>query len=65
MYLRFAVPIETTKPARAAQGEWVGTVKQPTQQALEQSLADLIDIRCGDQCRSLSPLAWQRAVQPT
>ncbi|HEX7823390.1 MAG TPA: lysophospholipid acyltransferase family protein, partial [Mycobacterium sp.] len=36
MYLRFGAPITTTKPARVAAAKWVDTVKQNTQESLEQ-----------------------------
>jgi 1-acyl-sn-glycerol-3-phosphate acyltransferase len=64
MYLRFAAPIETTKPARVSEEKWVAAVKQKTQESLEQSLADLLAIRDGDPYRDLSPLAWRSATQP-
>lgn len=64
MYLRFAEPIDTTKPAGVSAPDWVGTVKQRTQESLEQVLADLEQIRDGDPYRELNPLAWWDAVQP-
>jgi len=42
MYLRFGAPITTTKPARVSETKWVDTVKQNTQESLEQVLADLL-----------------------
>jgi 1-acyl-sn-glycerol-3-phosphate acyltransferase len=64
MYLRFAVPIDTTKPTRVSEEEWVAAVKQNTQESLEQTLADLLAIRNGDPFRELNPLAWRTATQP-
>jgi hypothetical protein len=42
----------------------VGTVKQKTQESLEQTLADLVDIRNTDPYRELNPLARGRARKP-
>jgi 1-acyl-sn-glycerol-3-phosphate acyltransferase len=64
MYLRFAAPIDTTKPARISEQKWIATVKQNTQASLEQALADLLVIRNGDPYRELNPLAWRTATQP-
>lgn len=64
MYLRFAAPIDTTKPAGVDHDTWVSMVKDTTQQSLEQSIADLLELRSGDPYRELNPLAWQKAVQP-
>jgi 1-acyl-sn-glycerol-3-phosphate acyltransferase len=64
MYLRFAAPIDTTKPARVAEEKWVATVKQNTQEALERAIADLLEIRSRDPYRELNPLAWRAAIQP-
>lgn len=64
MYLRFAAPIDTTKPARVSKEEWEATVKQNTQESLERTLADLLEIRVGDPFRKLNPLAWSDATQP-
>ncbi|MGX9789467.1 lysophospholipid acyltransferase family protein [Mycobacterium sp. MMS18-G62] len=64
MYMRFAAPIETTKPPRVSDEKWVDTVKQKTQESLEQTLADLLAIRQGDPYRELSPLGWRSATQP-
>lgn len=65
MYLKFGMPISTTAPnGTTDHARWVETVKSATQQALEQILADLQEIRSGDPYRSLNPLAWTRAVQP-
>jgi 1-acyl-sn-glycerol-3-phosphate acyltransferase len=65
MYLRFGAPIETTKPARVSEAKWVDTVKQNTQDSLEQVLADLLVVRTGDPYRELNPLAWRTATQPS
>jgi 1-acyl-sn-glycerol-3-phosphate acyltransferase len=65
MYLRFGAPITTTKPARVSEAEWVDTVKQNTQESLEQVLADLLVVRADDPYRELNPLAWGRATQPS
>ncbi len=64
MYLSFGTPIATAKPARVAKDTWVATVKQSTQDALEQAIADLLEIRSGDPYRELNPLAWRRATRP-
>lgn len=64
MYLRFAEPIDTTKPAGVSALAWADTVKQRTQTSLERVLADLQEIRDGDPYRELNPLAWRDAVQP-
>jgi 1-acyl-sn-glycerol-3-phosphate acyltransferase len=64
MYLRFAAPIDTTKPARVSEQKWVATVKQNTQESLERALADLLEIRSSDPYRELNPLAWRAATQP-
>jgi 1-acyl-sn-glycerol-3-phosphate acyltransferase len=63
MYLRFGAPIETTKPARTSEAKWVATVKQNTQESLEQILGDLLVVRTGDPYRELNPLAWRTATQ--
>ncbi|WKG02055.1 lysophospholipid acyltransferase family protein [Mycolicibacterium sp. HK-90] len=63
MYLRFAEPIGTTKPARTADTTWVDTVKRRTQEALEQSLAELLELRRDDPYRELNPLAWRTAIR--
>jgi 1-acyl-sn-glycerol-3-phosphate acyltransferase len=64
MYLRFGTPIDTGKPARASEQKWVATIKQRTQEALEQAIADLLVIRADDPYRELNPLAWRAATQP-
>jgi 1-acyl-sn-glycerol-3-phosphate acyltransferase len=64
MYLRFAVPIDTTKPARVATDKWVATIKENTQESLEQAIADLLQLRDSDPYRELNPLAWQKATRP-
>jgi len=62
MYLRFAAPIDSTKPARVSAEKWVAAVKQNTQESLEQTLADLLIIRSSDPYRELNPLAWRNAT---
>ena len=64
MYLRFCAPIDTAKPARVSEQKWVATVKQRTQDSLEQAIADLLVIRADDPYRELNPLAWRAATQP-
>lgn len=64
MYLRFAEPIDTAKPAGVSAPEWADTVKQRTQTSLEAVLADLQEIRAADPYRELNPLAWRDAVHP-
>lgn len=63
MYLRFAEPIDTGKPARMSDDKWVDTVKQRTQEALEQSLDELLELRRDDPYRELNPLAWRAATR--
>jgi len=65
MYLRFGNPIDTAKPARVAEEEWVSTVKQNTQQSLEQILANLLEIRSSDPYRELNPFTWRNATMPS
>lgn len=64
MYLRFAEPIDTTKPAGVSAPDWADTVKQRTQTSLEAILADLQELRAQDPYRELNPLAWRDAVRP-
>jgi 1-acyl-sn-glycerol-3-phosphate acyltransferase len=64
MYLRFAAPIDTTRPAGVPASEWADTVKQRTQTSLETVLAELQEIREGDPYRELNPLAWREATRP-
>lgn len=64
MYLRFATPIDTAKPARVSGATWVATVKRKTEESLERTLGELLELRAGDPYRALNPLAWQRATQP-
>ena len=65
MYLRFGDPIDTAKPARVAEDKWVATVKDKTQQSLEQILTDLLEIRSSDPYRELNPFAWRTATMPS
>lgn len=64
MYLGFAEPIDTTRPAGVAAEDWAEMVKTRTQESLEAVLAELQEIRAGDPYRELNPLAWRDAVQP-
>lgn len=64
MYLRFARPIETTKPERTTTDNWVRIVKDRTQTQLQDTLADLLRIRESDPYRQLNPLAWRSAAAP-
>ncbi|MCV7153705.1 lysophospholipid acyltransferase family protein [Mycolicibacterium pyrenivorans] len=64
MYLRFAPPIDTTRPAGTSHDRWVTTVKEKTQESLEKAMADLLDVRSGDPYRELNPLAWRNATGP-
>lgn len=64
MYLRFGAPIDTAKPARISEDKWVATVKQRSQDALEQILTDLQQIRTTDPYRGLNPLGWRSATRP-
>ncbi len=65
MYLRFAKPIDTSRPARISNETWIATIKKNTQQSLEQTLGELMTIRNSDPYRQLNPLAWRAATQPT
>lgn len=64
MYVRFAAPVDTTKPERMSAEKWTATVRQNTKESLEQSLAELLKIRSDDPYRELNPLAWRRATRP-
>jgi 1-acyl-sn-glycerol-3-phosphate acyltransferase len=64
MYLRFGAPIDTSRPLGISHDGWVDAVKRETQRALEEILADLIELRAGDPYRALNPLAWRRATTP-
>ena len=50
--------------ARVSEQEWVETVKQHTQESLEEAISDLLQIRSRDPYRELNPLAWRAATQP-
>lgn len=63
MYLRFAEPIDTARPAGTGTEQWVAASKQKTQRALDAAMADLREIRSQDPYRRLNPLAWRRAVR--
>ena len=63
MYLRFGEPIETTKPNRISEENWVASVRKNTQQSLETILTDLLAVRADDPFRELNPLAWSDAVK--
>jgi hypothetical protein len=62
MYLQFGEPIDTRKPGRVSTENWVGSVKENTQQSLEAILAGLLAVRAQDPFRELNPLSWSRAV---
>jgi len=64
MYLRFGSPIDTTRPRGTGRQAWAEAVKQRTQSALEQILADLLQLRDADPYRGLNPLAWRDATRP-
>ena len=64
MYLRFGVPIDTARPPGVPEQTWADAVKQRTQSALEQILADLLRLRDADPYRGLNPLAWREATRP-
>lgn len=64
MYLRFGAPIDTTKPARIPADNWVATVREKSQQSLEEILEDLLAVRADDPFRHLNPLAWRDATAP-
>ena len=65
MYLRFGKHIDAAKPARVTEEKWATTVKENTQQSLEQILGDLQEIRGSDPYRELNLLAWRNATMPT
>ncbi|ULE35129.1 lysophospholipid acyltransferase family protein [Mycobacterium sp. IDR2000157661] len=64
MYLRFASPIDTSRPSDVEPEKWVDTVKERTQTALETTLAELQQLRATDPFRNLNPFAWSNALQP-
>ncbi len=64
MYLRFGSPIDTTKPLGIGTEGWVEAVKDRTQRALEQILADLLRLRSTDPYRTLNPMVWRGATAP-
>lgn len=64
MYLGFGSPIDTGRPSRARAAGWEQQVKGATQDALEQILTDLQELREADPFRNLNPLAWRAAVRP-
>jgi 1-acyl-sn-glycerol-3-phosphate acyltransferase len=64
LYLRFGSPIDTSRPLGIGKQDWVDAVKEQTQLALEQILADLQQLRSTDPYRELNPLAWRGATTP-
>jgi len=64
MYLKFAGPIATAKPAGVSADTWEATVKRRTQTTLEGVLAELQAVRASDPYRSLNPMAWPQAIAP-
>jgi 1-acyl-sn-glycerol-3-phosphate acyltransferase len=64
MYLRFGKPVSTTQPVRTTVDDWESIVKQRTQPALENILADLKELRENDPFRNLNPLQWSSALTP-
>lgn len=64
MYLRFAEPIDTTKPAAVSTEKWIATVKDRTQRSLEAAISELLQLRRDDPYRELNPLAWRNALEP-
>jgi len=64
MYLRFGKPIDTVAPEHSAEPDWHTVVKDTTEQALAQILAELRDIRAHDPYRELNPFAWRTATMP-
>lgn len=64
MYLQFAARIETVRPQRISAEDWTASVKERTQQSLEQTVAELLEIQRGDPYRKLNPLGWRRAARP-
>jgi 1-acyl-sn-glycerol-3-phosphate acyltransferase len=64
MYLRFGSPIDTSRPLGVRPQEWVTIVKEQTQRAVEQILADLRQLRGTDPYRGLNPLARRDATIP-
>jgi 1-acyl-sn-glycerol-3-phosphate acyltransferase len=64
MYLRFGSPIDTSRPLGIGEQDWVDAVKERTQRAVEEILADLLRLRTADPYRELNPLAWRGATTP-
>ena len=64
MYLRFGPPIDTTRPLGIDTQGWVDAVKDRTQRAVQQILADLLLLRSADPYRGLNPLGWRGAARP-
>lgn len=64
MYLRFGSPIDTSRPLGVSERGWVEVVKDQTQRALGEILADLQALRATDPYRNLNPLAWRDATTP-
>ena len=65
LYLRFGSTIDTSRPLGIGKQGWVDAVKEQTQRALEQILADLQKLRSTDPYRELNPLAWRGATTPS
>jgi 1-acyl-sn-glycerol-3-phosphate acyltransferase len=65
MYLRFGIPIDTSKPSAVSVEDWVKTIKARTQAELEETLSQLQQLRDTDPYRELAPWAWRSAVMPT
>ena len=65
MYLHFGEAIDTAKPAGASVENWVSSVRNNTQEALEAILTDLLTVRAHDPFRELNPSAWSNAIIAT
>ena len=65
MYLHFGEAIDTAKPAGASVENWVSSVRNNSQEALEAILTDLLTVRAHDPFRELNPSAWSNAIIAT
>lgn len=64
MYLRFGEPIDVAEPTGVSTERWVAAIKQRTQESLERTLDELLEIRSRDPYRELNPVARRRASRP-
>lgn len=64
MYLRFSAPIDTRQPPQTSEDDWIRAVKDKTQNRLEATMAQLLEVRASDPYRTLNPLGWSTATTP-